>query len=118
LLGHDVLHELAAERHDSSLFLRVRGDPKAVLLRAGTLERHGRPVRVTTFTRFHSMLDAVDVAAQTDLVRVLTHKILNSLTPVTSIAEKAARMLHSDSRDLPEVRMAIGALARRAAGLH
>jgi two-component system nitrogen regulation sensor histidine kinase NtrY len=38
-------------------------------------------------------LDAVEMAAQTDLVRVLTHEILNSLTPVTSLAATAADLL-------------------------
>lgn len=100
------------------VILRLPGGPQRVLLRAGTLERLGRPVRVTTVQPIQSMLDAIEVAAQTDLVRVLTHEILNSLTPVTSIAETAATMLQSDSPDLPEVRTAIGTLARRASGLH
>ncbi len=61
------------------------------------------------------------MAAQTDLVRVLTHEILNSLTPVTSLAATAADLL--DDPDLVadprigDARAAVTTLARRAQGL-
>jgi two-component system nitrogen regulation sensor histidine kinase NtrY len=60
------------------------------------------------------------VAAQADLVRVLTHEIMNSLTPVTSLARSAATLMarvpdgDEDSRD---ARRAIQIVADRAAGL-
>jgi hypothetical protein len=40
-----------------------------------------------------SELGALEVAAQADLVRVLTHEIMNSLTPVTSLARSSAEMV-------------------------
>jgi signal transduction histidine kinase len=61
------------------------------------------------------------MAAQTDLVRVLTHEILNSLTPVTSLAATAADLLgdpdlSADPR-IGDARIAVETLARRAQGL-
>ena len=99
------------------LIIRLPGGPQRVLVRVGTLEQLGLPVRAITIEPVQATLDAVEVAAQTDLVRVLTHEILNSLTPVTSIGETAAALLASNPPDLPEARMAVATLARRAAGL-
>jgi signal transduction histidine kinase len=99
------------------LIMRLPGGPQRVLVRVGTLEQLGLPVRAITIEPVQATLDAIEVAAQTDLVRVLTHEILNSLTPVTSIGETAAALLASNPPDLAEARMAVATLARRAAGL-
>lgn len=61
------------------------------------------------------------MATQADLVRVLTHEILNSLTPVTSLAATAADLLadpelSADPR-VADARVAVTTLARRAEGL-
>jgi hypothetical protein len=63
-------------------------------------------------------LNAVEMAAQTDLVRVLTHEILNSLTPVTSLAATASGLLAEiDDPRLEDARLAVSTLERRADGL-
>jgi signal transduction histidine kinase len=63
---------------------------------------------------------ALDVAAQADLVRVLTHEIMNSLTPVTSLARSSAELLasvDSSDDDIKEARLASETVARRAEGI-
>ena len=58
------------------------------------------------------------MAAQTALVRVLTHEILNSLTPVTSLAQTASGLLAEiDDPRLADARLAVSTLERRAEGL-
>lgn len=107
----------AAAPSKEILIIRLSSGPQRVLLRVGTLERLGLPVRAITIEPVQATLDAIEVAAQTDLVRVLTHEILNSLTPVTSLGETVAALLASDPPDLDEARIAVATLARRAAGL-
>ncbi|WP_137863424.1 MULTISPECIES: ATP-binding protein [unclassified Sphingomonas] len=103
------------------LLLAIEGRTQRALVRSGTLERLGRSIRVVTVQPIQGTLDAVEMAAQTDLVRVLTHEILNSLTPVTSLAATAADLL--DDPDLAanprigDARAAVSTLARRAHGL-
>ncbi|MDB5687685.1 MAG: transcriptional regulator, partial [Rhizorhabdus sp.] len=59
-----------------------------------------------------------EMAAQGDLVRVLTHEIMNSLTPVTSLARSAVSLLDDDGAAARrDAHMAIDTLARRAEGL-
>lgn len=63
-------------------------------------------------------LDAVEVKAWQDLSRVLAHEMMNSLTPICSLAEVAAARLRepagADTTDLAE---AMEVIARRSAGL-
>jgi nitrogen fixation/metabolism regulation signal transduction histidine kinase len=100
------------------VILRLAGGPQRAILRAATLVRLGTRVRAITVEPVQGTLDAIEVAAQTDLVRVLTHEILNSLTPVTSLSETAATLLDGDAADIAAAREAVTTMARRAAGLH
>lgn len=97
--------------------LRLGGGSQRAIVRAAALERLGLPVRVIAVEPIQNTLDAVEVGAQTDLVRVLTHEILNSLTPVTSLAGTAAVLLGEEEPDIAEARLAVATLARRAEGL-
>jgi two-component system nitrogen regulation sensor histidine kinase NtrY len=64
-------------------------------------------------------LDAVEVKAWQDLVRVLAHEMMNSLTPICSLSENIARQL--GETDSPAIRAEIIAaaevIARRGHGL-
>ncbi|HWK35456.1 sensor histidine kinase [Sphingomonas sp.] len=103
------------------LLLSIDGRPQRVLMRSAVLERLGTRTRAITVQPIQGTLDSVEVAAQTDIVRVLTHEILNSLTPVTSLASTAAALLEGQppaaTADLADARMAVTTLARRAEGL-
>jgi signal transduction histidine kinase len=63
----------------------------------------------------------VEIAAQSDLIRVLTHEIMNSITPVTSLAHTAVDLIAGvDCGDDPAIldaRAAVETLARRADGV-
>lgn len=99
------------------LSLRVSGGAQRAIVRTAALARLGTPVRIVTVEPVQTTLDAVEMSTQTDLVRVLTHEILNSLTPVTSLAGTAAALLDEPDPDLAEARLAVATLARRAEGM-
>ncbi|WBO22223.1 sensor histidine kinase [Sphingomonas abietis] len=77
--------------------------------------------RIVSVQIIQGELDAAEIATQSDLVRVLTHEIMNSITPVTSLAATAAGlMVAADRGDDPAIgdaRMAVEALAKRAQGI-
>lgn len=77
--------------------------------------------RIVAVKVIQAELDGAELAAQIDLVRVLTHEIMNSLTPVTSLAATAKQLLDAlDATDHPAIgdaQLAVGALARRAGEL-
>lgn len=103
------------------LILNLGGRSQRVLVSTAALDRLGQRTRALGVQPIQGTLDAVEMAAQTDLVRVLTHEILNSLTPVTSLAATAADLLAdpdlaADPR-IGDARAAVTTLARRAQGL-
>lgn len=102
------------------LILTLHGRAKRAIVRAAALTRLGSRARVVIVQPVQETLNAVEMAAQTDLVRVLTHEILNSLTPVTSLAATASTLLRtveSPDRSLADARTAVETLERRAEGL-
>lgn len=108
-------------QEEELLLLNIDGRAQRMLVRSATLDRLGQRTRAVSVQPIQGTLDAVEMAAQNDLVRVLTHEILNSLTPVTSLAGTAAELLaESDLSVDPRIadaRMAVETLARRARGL-
>jgi hypothetical protein len=83
-------------------------------------QRLGGLVRVVAVQPIQGELNAVEIAAQSDLIRVLTHEIMNSITPVTSLAHTAADMMakrrQGDDRTIADARAAVETLSRRATG--
>lgn len=102
--------------------LRVDGSSQRTIMEAARIERLGEDIRIVSLLPVQNMLGTAEMAAQSDLVRVLTHEIMNSLTPVTSLARTAADLLaaspFADSPDLADARTAIDTVARRAEGMH
>ena len=101
--------------------LIVDGVPQTAMISAAVVHRLGGLVRVVAVQPIQSELNAVEIAAQSDLIRVLTHEIMNSMTPVTSLAHTAVDLVaRADRGEDPEVadaRSAIETVARRADGV-
>jgi two-component system nitrogen regulation sensor histidine kinase NtrY len=87
----------------------------------------GKSERLVSLQDIQSELDATQAEAWEDLVRVLTHEIMNSITPVTSLAKTATDVVADLSDkvhagepiddDLEDLRDAIGTVARRSDSL-
>lgn len=97
------------------------GLPQTVMMSAAIVQRLGGLVRVVAVQPIQGELNAVEIAAQSDLIRVLTHEIMNSITPVTSLAHTAVDLLARADRggdpDIADARAATETLARRADGV-
>jgi len=97
------------------------GVPQTMLVGAAIVHRLGGLVRVVAVQPIQGELNAIEIAAQSDLIRVLTHEIMNSMTPVTSLAHSALGLMRAvdqgDSSDVSDARNAVETLARRADGV-
>ncbi len=97
------------------------GVAQRTIVEAARIERLGSNLRIVSVLPIQNVLGAAEMAAQSGLVRVLTHEIMNSLTPVTSLVRSAADMLASADGDptvLKEAHEAVETAARRAEGMH
>jgi len=75
-------------------------------------------VRLAALTDIQAELQAAESAALKDFVHVLSHEIMNSLTPVTSLAQTARQLLEDeDPASAAQAREAVETLARRSEGL-
>jgi two-component system nitrogen regulation sensor histidine kinase NtrY len=100
--------------------LILEGVPQKAIFASAQVARLDQPVTVLSILPVQSELGALEVAAQADLVRVLTHEIMNSLTPVTSLARTGAELVATAAkRDtaLADAKTATETVARRAEGI-
>jgi signal transduction histidine kinase len=100
----------------------LAGAPTAVVLSMAEVRQARRPaLRIVAVQPIQQERDRAELAAQTDLVRVLTHEIMNSMTPVTSLSATAAALMASadrgDNTAITDARHAIETVARRAEGV-
>ncbi len=87
----------------------------------------GEANRLVSLQDIQSELDVTQIHAWQDLVRVLTHEIMNSITPVTSLSATARDVVEDMlkktatgsalSEDLEDLRDAVGTVAERSEGL-
>ncbi len=91
---------------------------RSFALATGDLALAGRMTRIGALIDIDAELKAAEAAALRDLVQVLSHEIVNALTPIASLAGTAVAMLDDPDPALPQVRDAIETVARRAASLH
>ncbi|HEX9931258.1 MAG TPA: hypothetical protein VGB08_00265, partial [Allosphingosinicella sp.] len=88
-------------------------DGRSMLVWVGAVATaDGGSQRLVSLQAVAGELDAVQVGAWHAMTRVLAHEMMNSLTPVASLAESLARMAGGDSR--PAVSGAADTIARQS----
>lgn len=90
------------------------GQERAVLA-VSALTVQGQAWRLAALAPIESELETEALAAWRQLVQVLTHEIMNSLTPIASLAGSAPALLEAGEH--AELQTALATLARRAAHL-
>src|SRR5438309_917507 len=100
--------------------LILDGVPQKAIFASAQVARLDQPVTVLSILPVQSELGALEVAAQADLVRVLTHEIMNSLTPITSLARTGAELVAAAAKrdkSFADAKAATETVARRAEGI-
>lgn len=70
--------------------------------------------KLVSLQNIEGELDAVEIKAWQDLVRILSHEMMNSLTPIASLAQSLRPMVGDDRGDVLE---AIDVIGQRSQGL-
>ena len=127
--GADFVNEVRTiapgERH--LVAFRMDDTEQRLTLSASEIIVASATERLISLQNIQSELDGMQLSAWQDLVRVLTHEIMNSITPVSSLAKTAVDMVDDVSdqvagqpdivAELADVRTAVDAVARRSDGL-
>ncbi|WP_198119021.1 sensor histidine kinase [Massilia rhizosphaerae] len=119
-----LYRQLAGQPHGDRTLLQFeteRGTERA-LATVSLLTLHGRPQRLVALMPVESELEAAALDAWRQLVHVLTHEIMNSLTPVASLSRTARDLVEEARPALPadvaaDLGTALDAIGRRADSL-
>jgi two-component system nitrogen regulation sensor histidine kinase NtrY len=105
----------------------VDGMEQRLTVSASEILVAGKTERLVSLQNIQSELDGVQLSAWQDLVRVLTHEIMNSITPVASLAKTAVDLVDDVSQkvtnqddlleELQDAKDAVNTVARRSDSL-
>jgi two-component system nitrogen regulation sensor histidine kinase NtrY len=127
--GTDLHMQVSACRAGESRLARIRidGNDSQVLIAVTALSSEGGAQQLVSLQDIGQELALAQLEAWQDLVRVLTHEIMNSITPVASLAQTTADMAeelntatateHPHKAPLAKINDAAGTVARRAGNL-
>jgi signal transduction histidine kinase len=118
---HQLLAAQPVGQRQLVSFDTERGAERA-LVAISALTVQGASQRLAALMPVESELEAEALNAWRELVQVLTHEIMNSLTPVASLSRTACGLLDEATGSLPpdihaDLNTALDAIARRAASL-
>ncbi len=105
--------------------LEIGGDIIQLAIYAIQLTLRGEEFKLVSIQNIQSELEEKEMEAWQNLVRVLTHEIMNSITPITSLAntveeslpEQEKEVVKMPAEDLEDVVLAIQTIRRRGEGL-
>ena len=98
------------------LQVRIRDVPAELRVAVSEIRIDGEAERLFSIENLSGELTAREASAWRNLIRVLTHEIMNTLTPVTSLAQTCTSMLDNPAAS-GDVREAVSTIARRSEGL-
>ncbi len=140
MLGVPYLKTISSlERRDAGLYqeiLNLRpGENKIIsitkdknvfktLMAATAFQTDSRVYKLVAFQDVNEALDETEAKAWQKLLSVMTHEIMNSVAPISSLAEtmlhrlrESARMLKGQPGALEDLELGIGTIRRRSEGL-
>lgn len=94
----------------------IRDIPAELRVSVSEIRMQGEVERLYSIENLSGELSARESSAWRNLIRVLTHEIMNTLTPVTSLAHTTVEML-DDPEATDDIREAITTIGRRSDGM-
>lgn len=104
----------ASEMESRASFISERGTVQ-FSISSCTARLHGKEVSIVTFNDITREMENNESESWTRLIRVLTHEIMNTVTPVASLSSALSQNL--DSYSAEDIRSALGTIASSSEGL-
>lgn len=104
----------ASEVESKASFVSERGTVQ-FSISACTARLHGKDVSIVTFNDITREMENNESKSWTRLIRVLTHEIMNTVTPIASLSSALSQNL--DAYDTEDVRSALGTISSSSEGL-
>ncbi|WP_205500874.1 sensor histidine kinase [Rufibacter psychrotolerans] len=103
--------------------VHLERDSYKVLLSATAFQNEGNTYKLIAFQNVNEALDETESQAWQKLLNVMTHEIMNSIAPISSLADTLKTRLQEtgpegpSAVDLEELEVGIGTIRRRSEGL-
>jgi len=106
--------------------LRIGDDTIQLSVFAIELTLRGEEIKLISMSNIQSELEEKEMEAWQNLVRVLTHEIMNSVTPISSLAVTVEEELHKQlgvaspaiaKEELEDMHLSVQTISRRSEGL-
>lgn len=104
----------ASEVESKASFVSERGTVQ-FSISACTARLHGKDVSIVTFNDITREMENNESESWTRLIRVLTHEIMNTVTPIASLSSALSQNLNA--YDTEDVRSALGTISSSSEGL-
>lgn len=104
----------ASEAESKASLVSERGTVQ-FSISACTARLHGKDVSIVTFNDITREMENNESESWTRLIRVLTHEIMNTVTPIASLSSALSQNL--DAYDTEDVRSALGTISSSSEGL-
>ncbi len=97
------------------------GETQQLAVYTTAFRMHEREYLLASLQNIHGELEEKEMQAWQDLIRVLTHEIMNSITPISSLAATSGTLLAGegaiDDETLADVRESVRTIHKRSDGL-
>lgn len=104
----------ASETESKASLVSERGTVQ-FSISACTARLHGKDVSIVTFNDITREMENNESESWTRLIRVLTHEIMNTVTPIASLSSALSQNL--DAYDTEDIRSALGTISSSSEGL-
>lgn len=122
-VGHaPVIHVMMGMKAGDRALVKV--DDNQLVLNATAFKTADRSLTLISIQNIRSELEEKEMQAWHDLIRVLTHEIMNSVTPISSLAATANELIESETRQdrlasepFSDIHLALQTIKARCDGL-
>lgn len=121
----ELPEKLLQMRQDDSKLIKIYQEDELMQLsiQATEFKKKGEEYLLVSVKNIHSELERKEIESWQKLIRVLTHEIMNSITPISSLASTVKELLpektfhEMEEEDLDSMHQALSTISRRSSGL-
>ena len=118
---HELINKLATGQNEM-IKMTIQNRLLELSVSIADFKLRGVPYKLVSFQNIQKELEEKELDAWQKLIRILTHEIMNSVTPITSLASSINGLIADknkaiDEEDMEDIRAGIYAIQKRGEGL-
>jgi len=129
-IDESITHQLLNIKAGDSILIKLLKEDEVLQLAvvATEFKKHGEEYLLVSFQDINSELEAKEIESWQNLIRVLTHEIMNSITPISSLATTVNQMIFEENTshiamkdlnagEMEDIKLALETIGKRSEGL-